>query len=149
MNTNTLSLHADAWLQARSNTMTNMSTVEVFCMTQATHQSSCAQCQISDHLPSGSFKQLAYFAYMLLVVNSIGETGQPFHMTVNSHQFDITHRRTDESSVSVSEHFYSGPHTLADMPLMVIDGTHSQASCLRRIRESRWIRALGNESQGQ
>ena len=28
----------------------------------------------------------------------VGETGQPFHLRVNGHRFDIVHRRTDEFS---------------------------------------------------
>ena len=71
----------------------------------------------------------------------VSETGQPFHLRVNGHRFDIAHRRTDESPVS--SHFNSGPHTLADMCVMVIEHTRSQDPCLRRIRESRWIRTLG------
>ena len=70
----------------------------------------------------------------------VGETGQPFHLRVNGHQFDIAHRRTDESPVSL--HFNSGAHTLADS-VMVIERTRSQDLCLGRIRESRWIRTLG------
>ena len=71
----------------------------------------------------------------------VGETGQPFHLRVNGHQYDITHKRTDKSPVS--SHFNRGQHTLADMLVMVIERARSQDPCLRCIRESRWIRTLG------
>ena len=61
----------------------------------------------------------------------VGETGQPLHLRVNGHQFDIAHKRTDESPVS--SHFNCGPHTLADMCIMVIERARSQDPCLHRI----------------
>ena len=71
----------------------------------------------------------------------VGETGQPLHCRINiNHRFDIAHRRTDESPVA--EHFNNGAHSLADMTVMVIDAVYSHDSCLRKIRESRWIRTL-------
>ena len=30
----------------------------------------------------------------------VGETGQPLHRGINSHRYDITHQRTDESPVA-------------------------------------------------
>ena len=63
------------------------------------------------------------------------------NLRVHGHRFDIAHRRTDLSPVS--SHFNSGPHTLADMSVMVMECSHSQDPCLCRIRESRWIRKLG------
>ena len=56
----------------------------------------------------------------------VGETAQWFHLMVNGHWFDIVHRRTDE--FPVSEHFSSGPHTLADTSVMVIKHAHSENS---------------------
>ena len=68
----------------------------------------------------------------------VAESGQPFNLRVNGHRFDIAPRRTDKSLVSA--HLNTGPHTLADMLVMVIECAHSQDPCLRRIKESRWIR---------
>ena len=34
-------------------------------------------------------------------------------------------------------------HTLADMTVAAIDQIHSRNTCVRKIRESRWIRTLG------
>ena len=71
----------------------------------------------------------------------VGETEQPLHRRINSHRYDITHRRTDESPVA--QHFNGDAHSLADMAVMVIDQMRSRDPCLRKIRESRWIRTLG------
>ena len=73
--------------------------------------------------------------------NNMGETGQPLHCSINSHRFDITQRRTEESPVA--EHFNGEGHTLANLTVMAIDQLHSHDSCLSKIRESRWIRTLG------
>ena len=53
----------------------------------------------------------------------------------------IAHRRTEESPVA--EHFNSDGHTLSDMTVVVIDQIYRHDPCLRKIRESRWIRTLG------
>ena len=74
----------------------------------------------------------------------VGETGQPLHLRVNGHQYDITHRKTDESPVV--EHFTSGTHTESDMAVMAIDLSRSCDTCVRKIRENRWIRTLGTLS---
>ena len=71
----------------------------------------------------------------------VGKTGQPLHRRVNNHCFNIVHRRTEESPVT--EHFNDNGHTLEDMTVAVIDQIHSRDPCLRKIRESRWIRTLG------
>ena len=71
----------------------------------------------------------------------VGETGQPVHLRINGHRFDIMHRRTDESPVAA--HFNSEAHSMEDMTVMVIDQIHSRDPTLRKIKESRWIRDLG------
>ena len=71
----------------------------------------------------------------------VGKTGQPLHCRINSHRFDIMHRRTEDSPMAV--HFNSNAHSQADMALMVIDQVHSHDPCLRKIQESRWIHTLG------
>ena len=43
----------------------------------------------------------------------------------------------------VAEHFNCEGHSLAEVIVVAIDKTHSHDSCLRKIRESRWIRTLG------
>ena len=47
------------------------------------------------------------------------------------------------TSSPVSLHFNSGPHSLADMSVMVFESAHSQDHCLRRTMDSQWIRTLG------
>ena len=74
----------------------------------------------------------------------VDETGQSLHLRVNGHQYDITHRKTDESPVA--EHFNSGTHTESDMAVMAIDFVRSRDACLQKIQESRWIRTLGTSS---
>ena len=71
----------------------------------------------------------------------VGETGQPLHCRINSHRSDIKQRRTEKSPVA--EHFNGEGHTLVDMTVVAIDQLYSHDSCLRKIRESRWIRTLG------
>ena len=70
----------------------------------------------------------------------VGKTGQPLHPRIDSHRFNIVHRRTEESLVA--EHFNGTGHTLADMTVMTIDPLYSHDPCLRKMRESRWIRTL-------
>ena len=74
----------------------------------------------------------------------VGETGQALHMRTNGHRYDIAHRKTEDSPVA--EHFSSGTHIEADMAVMAIEFTQSHDACLRKIRESRWIRTLGTSS---
>ena len=74
----------------------------------------------------------------------VGETGQPLHLRVNRHQYDITHRKTDESPVA--KHFNNRTNTESNMAVMAIDLVSSHDACLRKIRESRWIRTLGTSS---
>ena len=70
----------------------------------------------------------------------MGETGQELHCRMNSHRFNIAHRKIEESPVA--EHFCSSDHSLADMAVMVIDKVDIRNPILRKIRESRWIRTL-------
>ena len=74
----------------------------------------------------------------------VGETGQPLYMRVNGNRYDIAHRRTEESPVA--EHFNSGAHGESDTTVMVIELARSRDACLRKIRESRWMRTLGTSS---
>ena len=53
----------------------------------------------------------------------------------------IAHRRTEETPVA--EHFNGDGHALSDMTVVAIDQVYSHYPCLRKIRESRWIRTLG------
>ena len=46
----------------------------------------------------------------------------------------------------VAAHFNIDAHCQEDMTVMVIDQVYSHDSCLRKIRESRWIRTLGTAS---
>ena len=52
--------------------------------------------------------------------------------------------KTEESPVA--EHFISGAHVESDTTVMVIEHTQSCDACLRKIRESRWMRTLGTSS---
>ena len=63
------------------------------------------------------------------------------HRTINSHCFDITQWRNEQSPVA--EKFNGLGNTLADVTVMAIDQLYSHDSCLRKIRESKWIRTLG------
>ena len=74
----------------------------------------------------------------------VGDTGQPLHTRVNGHRYDIAHQRTKESPVA--EHFNSGAQGQSDMTVMVIELARSRDACLRKIRESRWMRTLGTSS---
>ena len=71
----------------------------------------------------------------------VGEMGQPLHMRINGHRYDISHWRTQESPVA--EHFNSGAHRESDMAVRAIEFARSRDACLRKIRKSRWIRTLG------
>ena len=71
----------------------------------------------------------------------VGETRQPLHRRINSHCFEVTQRRTEESPVA--EHFNNEGHTLADKTVVVIDQLYSHHSCHSKTLESRWIRILG------
>ena len=62
-------------------------------------------------------------------------------MRMNDHRYGIAHRKTEDSPVA--EHFDSGTHVEADMAVMAIEFAPSRDACLRKIRESRWIRTLG------
>ena len=64
-------------------------------------------------------------------IQYVGETGQPLHMTINGHWYNNTHGRTEK--FPVAEH----------LAVMAIEFTWSCDVCLRKIRESRWIRILG------
>ena len=70
----------------------------------------------------------------------VRETGQPLYSRMNSHRFNITHGRIDESPVAA--HFTSKGHTEADLLVMIIDKCWKKDAILRKIRESRWIRTL-------
>ena len=74
----------------------------------------------------------------------VGETGQQLHMWVNGHRYAIAQQRTEESPVAA--HFNSRTHTESDMSVMVIELARSRDACLRKIRESRWMRTLGTSS---
>ena len=67
--------------------------------------------------------------------------GQPLHIRVNCHCYDIAHRITEKSPVV--EHFSSGAHVESDKSVMVIELTRSLDTFVQKIRESRWIRTLG------
>ena len=74
----------------------------------------------------------------------VEETGQPLHMRVNGHRFDIAHWRTEKSPVA--EDFHSGTHLGLNMSVMVIELARSRGACLRKIRESTWRMTLGTPS---
>ena len=71
----------------------------------------------------------------------VGETGQPLHMRINGHLYDIAHLRTEDSPVA--EHFNSGTYEESDMAVMTIEFARSSDACLRKIKESSWIKTLG------
>ena len=54
----------------------------------------------------------------------VGETGQPLHCRVNSHRFNIAHRRTEESPEV--EHFTGNGHSQAEIVVTVIDQLYSR-----------------------
>ena len=58
----------------------------------------------------------------------LGKTGQPLHRRINSHQYNITHRRTDASPMA--EHFNRNLHSQIDMVIKVIDLVWSRDPCL-------------------
>ena len=45
--------------------------------------------------------------------------------------------------IDVAEHFNSGTHKESDMAVMAIEFARSCDICLRKIKESMWIRTLG------
>ena len=49
----------------------------------------------------------------------VGEPGQPLHKRMNSHSYDITHGRIEESPVAA--HFTSDGHSESDLSVCVID----------------------------
>ena len=61
---------------------------------------------------------------------------------MNSHRFDVTHGRIDESPVAA--HFNSTSHMEADITVMIIDRLERNDTTLRKIRESRWNKTLGS-----
>ena len=65
----------------------------------------------------------------------VGETRQALHYRTNSHRFNITHSRIDESPMAA--HFNSEGHTMADL-----NKRWKEYTTLKKIRESRWIRTL-------
>ena len=71
----------------------------------------------------------------------VGESGQPLHMRMNGHRYDITHGKTKQSPVAV--HFGSTGHFEADLSVCVIDRLWTDDMIRRKNRESRWIRTLG------
>ena len=70
----------------------------------------------------------------------VGETGQALHCRMNNHRADITHRRTHEKPVT--QHFTTSGHSVEDMGVLVIETLWREDPVLRKIRESKWIRAL-------
>ena len=71
----------------------------------------------------------------------VDETQQELHCRINGHRYDIAHKRTKESPVA--EHFNGAAHLPAYTRVMVIDQLWNHDPCLRKIRESRWIRTVG------
>ena len=74
----------------------------------------------------------------------VGESGQPLHKRMNSHRYDITHGRIEESPVAA--HFRSDGHSESDLSVCVIDRLWTEDTIRRKNRESRWIRTLGTLS---
>ena len=64
----------------------------------------------------------------------------PYTCRINSHCFDITHTRTEDSPMAA--HFNNNVRSQADMTVMVIDQVYNHDPCLQKILESRWIRTL-------
>ena len=56
--------------------------------------------------------------------------------------FDITHDRTEESSVVA--YFNGTDHTEAYVTVMIIDTVSRTDSTLKKIREIRWLRTRGS-----
>ena len=54
--------------------------------------------------------------------NYVGEIGQSLNCRINGHQFNIVHRRTEDSSIVA--HFSSDNHFHADMTVIVIGHGH-------------------------
>ena len=60
---------------------------------------------------------------------------------MNSHRFDVTHGRNEDSPVAA--HFRSDGHSESDLLLCVIDRLWTEDTIRRKNEESRWIRTLG------
>ena len=58
----------------------------------------------------------------------VGETEQELHCRINSHQYNIAHKRTKESLVA--EQFIGVAHSQADMRVMVIVQLWNDDPCL-------------------
>ena len=71
----------------------------------------------------------------------VGESGQPLHKRINSHRFDVTHGRIEESTVAA--HFRSDGHSESDLLVCVIDRLWTEDTIRWKNEESRWIRTLG------
>ena len=63
----------------------------------------------------------------------VSETGQPFHLRVNGHWYDISYPKTDESPVV--EHFSSGAHAELHMAVITIDLVRSRGMSTKDPRE--------------
>ena len=62
----------------------------------------------------------------------VGETGQPLHMRISRHRYDIALRRTEESPVT--EHFNIGTHEESSLAVMAIEFARCRDACLGKIR---------------
>ena len=71
----------------------------------------------------------------------VGETRQPLHNRMNSHCFDIVHRRTDGSPMAA--HFNSEDHSETNFLVIIINIYWKEDTILGKIRDSWWIRTLG------
>ena len=71
----------------------------------------------------------------------VGETEPELHSRINSHWYDIVHKRTKESPVT--EPFNGIAHSQGDVRVMVIDQLWNHEPCLRKIRENEWITTWG------
>ena len=85
-----------------------------------------------------------YILDWIMQLQYVAEIGQPLHMRVSSHQYDITHRRTDESPVL--GHFNSRVHLPSDMAIMVFEQVRSYDPCLRKTKEGLRVSSLRNLS---
>ena len=71
----------------------------------------------------------------------VGESRQPLHKRMNSHRFDVTHDRIEESPVVA--HFRIDRHLESDLLVCVIDRLWTEHMIRRKNRESRCIKTLG------
>ena len=74
----------------------------------------------------------------------VGETGQPLHMKVSGHQYDIAHQKTEETPMA--KHFNSREYVESEITVMFSEFAQSHDTCLDKLRESRWMRTLGTSS---